>query len=205
MERRSGKSRTGHLPKGKLKHLTNLPFAFPVRNHQASSFGSTVNITTSQPESTTPTSDFHRTTLPRTATIEVHNSLVAQMSDRGTRALVAVKEGTGANIAQTPDTETKVEGMKIDSKLSDLSNDFTIQEFEFQKGNNYPSVKERLKENLIFWRKTLSVNSANLEIIDNGYQIPFFNPIQDGLFWGCSRMWGQKAPPSLKSVTHILQ
>ena len=37
-------NRTGYLPKGKLKHLTNLPFAFPVRNHQASSFRSTVNI-----------------------------------------------------------------------------------------------------------------------------------------------------------------
>ena len=27
-------------------------------------------------------------------------------------------------------------------------------------------------------------------------------PIQDGLFQGCSRMGGQKDPPSLKSVTH---
>ena len=36
---------------------------------------------------------------------------------------------------------------------------------------------------------------------------PFLNPIQDGLFRGCSRMGGggKKAPPSLKSVTHILQ
>ena len=34
-----------------------------------------------------------------------------------------------------------------------------------------------------------------------------FNPIQDGLFRGCSQMGevGQKGPPSLKSVTHILQ
>ena len=33
------------------------------------------------------------------------------------------------------------------------------------------------------------------------------NPIQDGLFWGCSWMegGGQKGPPSLKSVTHMLQ
>ena len=36
----------------------------------------------------------------------------------------------------------------------------------------------------------------------------YVNPIQDGLFRGCSRMGRrgrQKAPPSLKSVTHILQ
>ena len=31
--------------------------------------------------------------------------------------------GTGANIVRTPDTQTKVEGMKIDNELSDLSND----------------------------------------------------------------------------------
>ena len=31
------------------------------------------------------------------------------------------------------------------------------------------------------------------------------NPIQDGLFRGCSPMEGSKRPPSLKSVTHILQ
>ena len=34
----------------------------------------------------------------------------------------------------------------------------------------------------------------------------FFNPIQDELFRGCSRMaGGQKGPPSLRSVTHILR
>ena len=31
------------------------------------------------------------------------------------------------------------------------------------------------------------------------------NPIQDGLFRGCSRMGGVKRPPSLKSDTRILQ
>ena len=33
------------------------------------------------------------------------------------------------------------------------------------------------------------------------------NPIQDGHIWGCSRMGGGgvKRPPSLKSITHILQ
>ena len=88
----------------------------------------------------------------------------------GERALVVVKEGTGANTAQTPDTETKIEGMKIDNEFSDLSNDYTIQE----KGNNYTSVKGKLEKNLIFWRETLSAISAVLEITDNGYKIPFF-------------------------------
>ena len=175
MERRSGQPKTGHLPKGNLKHLTNLSFAFPVRNHQASSFGSMVNITVSQYRvNEISTLDFHRAVLPRTATIDVHNGPVAQMSDRETRASVVVKEGTGANTARTPDTETKVEGMKIDNEFSDLSNDYTIQKFEFEKGINYPSVKGRLKKNLIFWRETLSANSAMLDIIDNGYKISFF-------------------------------
>ena len=118
--------------------------------------------------------DFHRTVLPRTATIDAHIGPVAQISDRGTRALVVVKEGTDANTARTPNTEAKVEGMKIDNEFSDLSNHYNIQEFEFEKGNNYPSVKGRLKKNLIFWQETLSANSAILEINDNGYKIPFF-------------------------------
>ena len=50
----------------------------------------------------------------------------------------------------------------------------TIQESEFEKGNNYPSVKGRFRKNLMFWRETLSANSAILEIIDNGYKSPFF-------------------------------
>ena len=46
---------------------------------------------------------------------------------------------------------------------------------------------------------------------DLNFQLPTrdlvsINPIQDGLFQGCSRMGrGQKGPPSLKSVTQILQ
>ena len=95
------------------------------------------------------------------------------MSDRGTRALVVAKEGTGSDTVRTPDTETKVEGMKIDNEFSYLSNDYTIQELEFEKGNNYPSVKGRLKKNLT-WQETLSANSSILEIIGNGYKIPFF-------------------------------
>ena len=90
------------------------------------------------------------------------------------RALVLVKEGTGANTAQNPDIETKVEGMKIDNEFSDLSEDQNIQKFEFEKDNNYPSVKGRFKKNLINWQETLSANSAILEIIDNGYEISFF-------------------------------
>ena len=89
-------------------------------------------------------------------------------------SLVVAKEGTGENTARTPDTETKVEGMKIDNEFSDLSEDYNNQESEFEKGNNYPSVKGRLKKSVIFWQETLSANSAILEIIDNGYKTPFF-------------------------------
>ena len=64
--------------------------------------------------------------------------------------------------------------MKIDYQFSDLIEGYHIQKFEFEKGNNYPSMKGRPKKNLIFWQETLSANSALLEIIDNGYKIPFF-------------------------------
>ena len=66
-----------------------------------------MNITASHPRvNEISTLDFHRGVLPRTATIDAHNVPVAQISDRGTRVSVVVKEGTGANTARTPDTET---------------------------------------------------------------------------------------------------
>ena len=93
-------------------------------------FQITLNITASHhPVNETSTLDFHLTILPRTATFDLHNGPVAQMLDRGTRASVVAKEKTSINTARTPDTETKVEGIKIDNELSDLSNDYTIQEF----------------------------------------------------------------------------
>ena len=89
---------------------------FPVRYLQANSFRSMVNITASHPRvNETSTSDFHRTISPRATTFDTNNGPVAPMSDRGTRAFVVTKEGSGANTARTPDTETKVEGMKIDN------------------------------------------------------------------------------------------
>ena len=139
------------LSKRKTKKSNTFTFRVPSQKPSASSFGSTVNITDSHKRvNEISISDFHRIILHRTGTSDVRNGPVAQMSDQETRALVVVKEGTGANTAQTPDTETKVEGMKIDNEFSDLSNDYTIQEFEFEKGNNYPSVKGRLKKDLIF-------------------------------------------------------
>ena len=49
-----------------------------------------------------------------------------------------------------------------------------FRNFEYKKGNNYPSIKGRLQKNLIFWQETLSADLAILEIILNGYKIPFF-------------------------------
>ena len=116
MERRSDKPRPRHLPKRKVKNLTNIPFAFQISDSQCRVpiHGFT------PPGQQTSTSDFHQTILPRMATFDSRNGSVAPMSDRGTRALVVAKEGTGANTARTPDTETKVEGMKIDNEFSDL-------------------------------------------------------------------------------------
>ena len=59
------------------------------------------------------------------------------------------KEGTGASTAPTLDTKTKVEVMKIDNEFSDLSMEYTNQEFDF----------DIIKYNV------LAVNSAVLEII----------------------------------------
>ena len=48
---------------------------------------------------------------------------------------------------------------------------------------------------------TVSLENKDSEQLSRGV----LNPIQDGLFRGCLRMEGAKRPPSLKSVTHILQ
>ena len=52
----------------------------------------------------TSTSDFQQTILHRTTTFDERNGPVVPMSDRGTRALVVAKEGTGANTAQSSKT-----------------------------------------------------------------------------------------------------
>lgn len=72
------------------------------------------------------------------ATFDVCNSPVAPISHWGTHGLVVAKERTVANTLQTPDTKTKVEDVDIDDEFSDLSMNYTTQEFEFQKDDNYP-------------------------------------------------------------------
>ena len=72
-----------------------------------------------------------------------------------------------------------------------------------------PVFKEPLR-NLIDYFKNMSClkhKSIKLKLINT---VINFNPNQDGLFWGCSRMGGggggvAKRSPSLKSVTHILR
>ena len=38
--------------------------------------------------------------------------------------------------------------MEIDNYFPDISMDYTIQKFESEEGNNYPSVKGRLKKKI---------------------------------------------------------
>ena len=209
MERRLDKPRTGHLPNGKLKILTNLPFAFPVRDHRASSFRLAVNITASHPLRTPePTKLQPQISIKQLQPgwlLSTHAiCLVAPMSDQGTRALVVAKEGTGANTARASGTKTKVERMKIDNEFSDLSKDYTIQKFLFQKVNNYLSVKRRFKKNLIFRQKTLSANAAILEIIDKGCKIPFFKTTRCASF--CNNQSALKSKDFVeKSISELLK
>ena len=52
----------------------------------------------------------------------------------------------------------------------------------------------------------IAANHCKFHMFSDSF-ICSLNPIQDGLFRGCSRMrgGGRKKAPSLKSVTHILQ
>ena len=82
------------------------------------------------------------------------NGQVPSTSDKEIRALVVAKEGTRANTAPTPDT--KAEGMKNDNEFSVLIMDHNVQEFKFEMGDKYPSVKGKLMEKLILAGNTFS-------------------------------------------------
>ena len=82
---------------------------------------------------------------------------------------------------------------------------------EFGLQHSFVDKKKHIKKHL-----TLNLESLADKITDNlesskrivACICRYFDPIQDGLFRGCSRMargGGQKGPPSLKSVTHIQQ
>ena len=43
---------------------------------------------------------------------------------------------------------------------------------------------------------------ASYQVYEDSGREFLFNPIQDGLFWGCSRMGALFGSPSLKSATH---
>ena len=80
-----------------------------------------VSMTVSHPRiNIISTSDFNQKSSPWIAAFSGCNGPVASIVDQETRTLVVAKEGTDANTAVTPDTETKAEGMKIDNKLSNL-------------------------------------------------------------------------------------
>ena len=62
---------------------------------------------------------------------------------------------------------------------------------------------ERHLDDMKSWSQA---SSCHKNLAQNEMNKGRFNPIQYGLFWGCSRMGeSQKGLPSLKSVTHILQ
>ena len=82
---------------------------------------------------------------------------------------------------------------------------FTIQEFEFEKGNKYPSVKGRFKKNLIFWQETLSANSEILEIIDNGYKIPFYKTPKRASFCNNNQSALKNKNSVEESITELLK
>ena len=71
------------LTKQKSKKSNKLTFAFPVRNHQANSFRSTLKIMASHPQTNETSTDFDGTVFPRTTTFDMCNGLVAPMSDFG--------------------------------------------------------------------------------------------------------------------------
>ena len=78
---------------------------------------------------------------------------------------------------------------------------------------NKKQTTKKKKHNKIVMLARSKLNSIESKIskalMDNEISHESFetiiNHIQDGLFWGCSRMGGGKTAQSLKSVTHILK
>ena len=73
---------------------------------------------------------------------------------------------------------------------------------EYNDESKKRAIKIKLTKNCLeaTWLE-IRINHIGKNKID----VDNLNPIQDGHFRGCSRMGEAKRPPSLKSVTHVLQ
>ena len=87
---------------------------------------------------------------------------------------------------------------------------YPLKNFEIQKyyqngpkNNDLPITKDGAHIINVDEYKSVEIRWITLYVI--AANVTYFNPIQDGLFWGCSQMGVANRPPSLKSVTHILQ
>ena len=80
----------------------------------------------------------------------------------------------------------------------------TNQEYEENISVTLKRLRHSDLNNLIF--SHLNINSIRNRVGDLGKIVDGnINPIQDGLFRGCSRMGGLFGPSPLKSATNILQ
>ena len=87
---------------------------------------------------------------------------------------------------------------KFYNSAGDINSKLWVKEFQLLQ-KQISGHNTNLVGSLAFLRMTLLLEYISMVVI--------INPIQDGLFRGCSGMGrgGAKRPPSLKSVTYILQ
>ena len=99
-----------------------------------------------------------------------------------TTAWVAESKTTGektvrkfSSTTKQTEVEGKVSYNSLDSNL-ELLDDFQNlknREFEFTNQENYISVKGKLKQNQSFWKNMIKANDTVLNIIQEGYKLPF--------------------------------
>ena len=111
-----------------------------------------------------------------------------------THAWAVENRDIGERIVQSlinnPRTEkTNVEGNKILSKFVEQSGEpyeaienLNDRKFEIEVNSQYISVKGKLKQHYDYWQNTIKANEAILNIIQEGYKLPFVETPSEAIF-----------------------
>ena len=137
----------------------------------------TIQTTPSTIPSTTPL------TIPSTAPLTIPSDSPERPKVQ-TPAWVVESKATGERTVPKFNSTTKQTEFKGEGKISYNSFDSNIEliddfqnlknrEFDFTNKEKYLSVKGKLKQNQSFWKNTINANDTVLNIIQEGYRLPF--------------------------------
>ncbi|MES9971262.1 MAG: reverse transcriptase domain-containing protein, partial [Candidatus Thiodiazotropha sp.] len=84
---------------------------------------------------------------------------------------------------QLPENEEIDNCQSIEDEYNSFcfDNNLTTDYYEYEQGQKDIIVKGRLKANIHYWKQTLQANSYIIDVIENGYKIPFFSKPQPSI------------------------